>query len=270
MDFLITNDDGIGSPFLRRLCEAAKARGHRVTVCAPATQQSTTSHHYHTHDDIRVTPAELPFADRAYAVQGTPVDCVRIALRCLCPEAQAVFSGINLGYNTGWPIYASGTVGAAREAVLTGVPGFAVSAEPATPEDTLLFFADWAVALAERAIPDPLGLCGVWNLNAPCVPLAQVREAVLCPLHRGIYRDAYACTAQPDGTLLFRQQGLPQDPPSPGSDLDLLSRGHLTCTVLSPDAPEAPERCAALLQVPAENIEKDRICEKNVEPPLPS
>ncbi len=257
MELLLTNDDGIDSPFLRRLAEAARARGHQVTICAPATQQSTTSHHYHTHSGIRVTRREFPFADAAYAVEGTPVDCVRIGLRCLCREAQAVFSGINLGYNTGWPIHASGTVGAAREAVLSGVPGFACSAEPRTPEDTLAFFADWAVILAERVVPDAAALCGVWNLNAPCVPLKDMREAVMCPLQRRIYRDDYTCTEEADGALMFRQYGLEQEAPVPASDLAMLAAGHLTCTVLSPDAPDAPPRCETLLRAAGQQYPTD-------------
>lgn len=248
MHLLLTNDDGISSPFLALLAETAAARGHRVTVCAPAVNQSTSSHRYHTHDDLRALPCEVPGAEAAFAIEGTPVDCVRIALRCLCRDADAVFSGVNLGYNTGWPVYASGTVGAAREAVLTGIPGFAASAEPGTPEDTLRFFAAWAVALAERVVPTDAALDGVWNLNAPCVPLSAVREAVMCPLHRGIYRDAYTCTRQADGTMVFRQFGLEQGPPDPGSDLAMLDAGHVTCTVLSPDAPEASDACRQLLQ----------------------
>ncbi len=247
MNLLLTNDDGINSPFLRCLAEAARTRGHRVTVCAPAAQQSTASHHYHTHGDIRVVPRDLPFADAAFAVEGTPVDCVRIALRCLCPDADAVLSGINLGYNTGWPIYASGTVGAAREAVLTGLAGFAVSAEPRTPAETLSFFMDWALRLVARVVPDSGVPRGVWNLNAPCIPAEAVLDPVMCPLHRGIYRDAYACETAADGTMRYHQYGLAQDPPTPGSDLDLLGRGHITCTLLLPGAPQTPERYAALL-----------------------
>jgi len=249
MKLLLTNDDGIASPFLQLLCLAAKAAGHQVTVCAPSIQQSTTSHHYHTHTPITARPVTFEGADAAFAVDGTPVDCVRIALRSLCPDADAVFSGVNLGYNTGWPVYASGTVGAAREAMFTGVPGFAVSAEPSTPEDTLDAFIRWSLRLAGRVCASPHALDGVWNLNAPCVPLAQVQPPVLCPLHRGIYHDGYGCETQPDGTLLFRLQGLDQPPPTPDSDLDRLSQGHMTCTVLTAEGelPD-PQGCAALLQ----------------------
>ncbi|MBQ8202155.1 MAG: 5'/3'-nucleotidase SurE [Clostridia bacterium] len=236
MKLLFVNDDGIGSPFLRCLYTAAKARGHHVTVCAPSSQQSTTSHHYHTSAEITAHPLTLPDTDAAWSIDGTPVDCVRIALRSLCRNADAVLSGVNLGYNTGWPVFASGTVGAAREAVFTGVPGLAFSAEPRTPEDTLACFADWAIALTEYVAVLPCALDGVWNINAPCVPLAKVQEPVLCDLQPCIYRDDYTCAADADGTLHFRQFGLAQPAPMEGYDLALLEQGHITCTVLRPGA----------------------------------
>lgn len=252
MKLLFVNDDGIDSPFLRRLYMAAKARGHHVTVCAPAAQQSTTSHHYHTGTPVTLHPRTLDGADAAWAVEGTPVDCVRIALRVLCKDAEAVLSGINLGYNTGWPVFASGTVGAAREAVFSGVPALAVSAEPRTPEDTLDHFAAWTIALAEHIVTAPEAKDGVWNINAPCVPLSALQMPVMCGLHPGIYRDAYACTENPDGSLTCRMYGLEQEPPAPGSDLDLLNRGHITCTLLQPDSDDQ-QRYASLLHTVGKN-----------------
>ncbi len=231
MHLLLTNDDGISSPFLAVLADVCRARGHRVTVCAPSVQQSTASHRYTTHEDVAVHRLDK---DR-FAVDGTPVDCVRIALRCIVPGADAVLSGPNLGWNTGWSVYASGTVGAAREALLTGLPALALSAEPRTPADTLDRFLHWALTLLEEPPADaPRGL---WNLNAPCVPLSALREPVTAPLHPGIYADAY--DARPEGDVtLYRMRGLPQMPPAPGSDLALLHLGHITATLLPADAPE--------------------------------
>ncbi|MBQ8555237.1 MAG: 5'/3'-nucleotidase SurE [Clostridia bacterium] len=250
MKLLFVNDDGIASPFLQRLVKAARAQGHRAVVCAPSAQQSTTSHSYHTHTPITAHPYTLEGADEAWAIDGTPVDCVRIALRALCRDADVVLSGINLGYNTGWPVYASGTVGAAREAVFSGVPGVAVSAEPRTPEDTIAFFADWAIAFAERVKDAPSALDGVWNLNAPCVPKHALLEPVMCGLHQGIYRDDYTCTAAADGTLTFTMHGLEQEPPTPGSDLDCLQRGHITCTLLRETTLPVDSRKASPLKTP--------------------
>ena len=128
MHFLIVNDDGINSPFLPILTQAVKRAGHRVTVCVPATQQSAKAHAFSIEQPILAENREVPDADEAWAIFGTPVDSCRIGAMNLAPDADAVISGINLGYNVGMSVYVSGTVGAAREATFLHKPGIAVSA----------------------------------------------------------------------------------------------------------------------------------------------
>lgn len=166
MHFLIVNDDGINSPFLPILTQAVKRAGHRVTVCVPATQQSAKAHAFSIELPILAEKREVPDADEAWAIFGTPVDSCRIGAMNLAPDADAVISGINLGYNVGMSVYVSGTVGAAREATFLRKPGIAVSAEKQTPHDTLAYLSDWAVEMAragtdgvqpERAADSPRG-----------------------------------------------------------------------------------------------------------------
>ena len=142
MHFLIVNDDGITSPFLPILTQAVKRAGHRVTVCVPATQQSAKAHAFSIEQPILAEKREVPDADEAWAIFGTPVDSCRIGAMNLAPDADAVISGINLGYNVGMSVYVSGTVGAAREATFLRKPGIAVSAEKQTPHDTLAYLSD--------------------------------------------------------------------------------------------------------------------------------
>ena len=102
MNILLVNDDGIDSPYLALLCRAAAARGHRVTVCAPSTQQSAKSHSFTIFTPVTVHPREVEGACAAWAVDGTPVDCVRLGLLSLCGDGvDLVLSGINDGFNTG-------------------------------------------------------------------------------------------------------------------------------------------------------------------------
>lgn len=101
MHFLIVNDDGINSPFLPILTQAVKRAGHRVTVCVPATQQSAKAHAFSIEQPILAEKREVPDADEAWAIFGTPVDSCRIGAMNLAPDADAVISGINLGYNVG-------------------------------------------------------------------------------------------------------------------------------------------------------------------------
>lgn len=235
MHFLIVNDDGINSPFLPILTQAVKRAGHRVTVCVPATQQSAKAHAFSIEQPILAEKREVPDADEAWAIFGTPVDSCRIGAMNLAPDADAVISGINLGYNVGMSVYVSGTVGAAREATFLRKPGIAVSAEKQTPHDTLAYLSDWAVEMAEKLVTRGAPELTVCNLNAPPIPRAELKNQVLCPLNRAGYRDSYEQRISPRNQTYFWLSPMKQDPPLPGSDQAYLDAGHPTCTFLTID-----------------------------------
>lgn len=225
MHFLIVNDDGINSPFLPILTQAVKRAGHRVTVCVPATQQSAKAHAFSIEQPILAEKREVPDADEAWAIFGTPVDSCRIGAMNLAPDADAVISGINLGYNVGMSVYVSGTVGAAREATFLRKPGIAVSAEKQTPHDTLAYLSDWAVEMAEKLVTRGAPELTVCNLNAPPIPRAELKSQVLCPLNRAGYRDSYEQRISPRKQTYFWLSPTKQDPPLPGSDQAYLMLG---------------------------------------------
>ena len=246
MHFLIVNDDGINSPFLPILTQAVKRAGHRVTVCVPATQQSAKAHAFSIEQPILAEKREVPDADEAWAIFGTPVDSCRIGAMNLAPDADAVISGINLGYNVGMSVYVSGTVGAAREATFLHKPGIAVSAEKQTPHDTLAYLSDWAVEMAEKLVTSLLPVIDdfertVCNLNAPPIPRAELKSQVLCPLNRAGYRDSYEQRISPRKQTYFWLSPMKQDPPLPGSDQAYLDAGHPTCTFLTIDGQSQEE-----------------------------
>src|SRR5262249_36046749 len=122
MKLLLTNDDGIDAPGLEALYEAARQFGEPVVV-APVDAHSGCSHRVTTDCAIRVSER----GPNLYAVDGTPADCVRVALHSVVPDAAWVLSGINAGGNLGADVWHSGTVAAVREAVLHGRPGVALS-----------------------------------------------------------------------------------------------------------------------------------------------
>ena len=132
MNILVSNDDGILAPGLGLLAEACQTVG-KVTVVAPDREQSGTSHSLTMHRPVR--PARRP--DGSFQVDGTPTDCVLLALGALLAERpDFVFSGVNHGPNMGEDVLYSGTVAAAMEAVTLGVPGIAISfAGPADRPD---------------------------------------------------------------------------------------------------------------------------------------
>ena len=166
MHILIAIDDGIFAPGIRALSKAAEASGHRVTVFAPEEQRSAASHAITLNRALharRVDYGEM----RAFSVDGTPADCVRLGLYLLRDDPpDCVLTGVNNGANRGAAILYSGTVGAAMEGSLCGVPGVAVSLcshldrgyAPA---------ARLGVKTAEWAVEHPLPRGEIYSLNVP-------------------------------------------------------------------------------------------------------
>src|SRR5947209_1509937 len=163
MRLLLTNDDGIAAPGIEALFQAAVQLGEPVVV-APTDALSGCSHRVTTDGPIRIRD-EGP---GRYAVDGTPADCVRVALHRLVPDAAWVLSGINAGGNLGADVHYSGTVAAVREAVLHGWPGIAVSQyrKRALPFDWRRATA-WTVAVLRDLLQRPWTPGTLWNINLP-------------------------------------------------------------------------------------------------------
>ena len=127
MRILLSNDDGIHSPCLRALHDALCEAGHELDVVAPLTEQSGVGCSVTLHNPLRLYPVQEP-GFSGTAVAGTPVDCVKLALTTLLPQPpDLVVVGINNGANKGVDVFYSGTVGAATEAALRGLPAVAFS-----------------------------------------------------------------------------------------------------------------------------------------------
>ena len=189
MRILLTNDDGFDAPGLAALREVAGGFGEVFTL-APATQQSYVGHRVSTATPLLLTT----FGPNQFKLAGTPADCVRVALRGLGESFDWVFSGINHGGNLGADVYTSGTVAAAREAALLGVPAIALSQFHRRPHPD-----DWdtSVSLARRAIEkillDPASSTSYWNVNLPH-PIADPAVVPLteCSLDPGPLDVAFA------------------------------------------------------------------------------
>ncbi len=127
MKILLTNDDGIGAPGVHAAWNALNKAGHDVTVCVPDRPRSAIGHAITMHKPLRVKSVETRDG-LAYTTNGTPADCVSMALLHIVKEAPDLcVSGINLGPNLGDDVHYSGTVGGAMEAMLNGVVSMAIS-----------------------------------------------------------------------------------------------------------------------------------------------
>jgi 5'-nucleotidase len=235
---LLTNDDGIDSPGLlalsRRLAEVAE-----VAVVAPADNQSAVGRGITLRRDLDVDERQVPGATVAFAVTGTPVDCVRIAVLGLAGERpDAVVSGANLGLNLGDDVTYSGTVAAAIEGLLLGLPAIAVSQQSQEGELGFVGEGGWVfepgarfvarllARMAERGFPTDTLL----NVNVPGAVTAGARAA---RLGRRIYRDELLLVGEEGGRRRYRLYGGEGSyHQEPGSDFEAVVDGAIAVTPL--------------------------------------
>ncbi len=182
MHFMLVNDDGYLAEGFRALARAALRMGHRVTVCAPDRERSCASHSFTAHTPLTAKPLEegdLP----GWKIDGLPADCARLGLYLLRGDRpDMVLSGINNGNNLGGATVYSGTVGAAVEAAMCGVPAVASSMASFDPRYGYDAAAELTVRLALWAAEHPLPRGACYNLNVPDVErIRGVRMATLSP-----------------------------------------------------------------------------------------
>jgi 5'-nucleotidase len=159
---LVSNDDGIHSPGLAALAEAVSRHG-RVVVVAPDREQSAVSHALTLHRPLRIDE----IAPGRYTVDGTPTDCVNLAINGILPVRPAlVVSGINKGANLGDDVTYSGTVSAAMEGTLLGIPSIAFSQVGRGGWDFTIA-AEFASRLVEKVLACPLPPDTLLNVNVP-------------------------------------------------------------------------------------------------------
>lgn len=230
MHILIANDDGIFAPGIKALAKAARAAGHKVTVFAPDSQRSAASHAFSLKKPLHAVPVEYEDGIPAYAVDGTPADCVRLGLYLTRGEGvDCVLTGINNGSNRGAAILYSGTVGAALEGSLCGVPAVAVSL--CTYLDRgFEQAAELGVRTLEWAMEHPLPRGEVYNLNVPYdVKVKGIKSATVS--NEFIFPPLY--DELPDGSYVVRDadESLPET--DENSDLNVTNAGYASLSIIS-------------------------------------
>ncbi len=179
MKILISNDDGVDSPGIRALAEAAKQFGE-VTVVAPHRERSTAGHSLTLHKPLRVQEVSPGY----YSTSGTPADCIYLGIREIIKgKPDLILSGINRGANLGTDIHYSGTVAAAREGALMNIPSYAFSMVdmqqlyPSQKAEPLRFEVGGRVAAKVIALTKdkPFPPHSLLNVNIPNVPLENIR-----------------------------------------------------------------------------------------------
>ena len=238
-NILLVNDDGIDSPGIRILAENA-ARIGDVWVVAPDCQCSAMSQRLTIFDPLTIRTVDFPAGVKAaWSVSGTPADCVKAAVNHLLPiRADLLFSGINDGYNTGFDIAYSGTIGAAMEGIMKGIPAYAFS--NCFGEDFSLIERE-LFPIMQEVLAQPAGPGMIWNVNFPGGGLSGClgirRETAVAPTQ--LYLDRYVFEEQPDGSLLMHNRGVPAPPDlaMEGTDVHAVLNGYISvgrvrCAVL--------------------------------------
>ena len=237
MNLLLSNDDGVFAAGIRALAQELKQH-HNVVIVAPESQRSGASHSMTSIQPVRVRSVTLPELPdiTAYAVDGTPADCVRIGCACLDIPIDVVVTGINHGANLGSDVLYSGTVGAAMEGALVGKQALAVSTYPYNPVD---FSAAARAALwtLEYMKKNPLPHGMLLNLNAPELPVSEIRGIRLSGLCLQEYKNTHVEYVDPFGMRFFWAPLEKTTECAPDADTDerWVREGYVTLTPIHYD-----------------------------------
>lgn len=229
---LLVNDDGINSEGITTLATHLKEAGFEITVAAPSRERSAASHSITLRKPVTVDI----LSDQEYSIDGTPVDCVVIAIKKLIKKPiDLVISGINAGQNMGEDIHYSGTVAAAKEAAFLGYKAIAVSLTSYKDQifDTA---AIWIVNLLKNGLINILDKNHVLNINVPNVAMDQIKGIRLTTTgHRKYYNFLKLIDESPEKFTYIIGGDLPVWEKQKGTDAEAVSDNYISLTPLGFD-----------------------------------
>ena len=238
MKILISNDDGIYAPGVRALAEALSDTEHKITVVCPDRERSATGHALTLQEPLRVDQITgvYPLNIEAWACSGTPSDTVKLALDALLSDRpDLVLSGINRGANLGTDVLYSGTVSAAMEGVLEGVPSIAFSLSSFTHLD-FSAAANFAKKMVEAIANSPLEEPILLNVNIPAIAEENICGAVVTRLGIRRYRDQFEKRIDPRGKTYYWLSGvIIEEEAEADTDIQAIRDNYITITPLKYD-----------------------------------
>ncbi len=228
---LITNDDGVYSPGIQILAKRLRELDS-VVIVAPDRERSAAAHSMTLHRPLLIEEIK----EGVYSVNGTPTDCVNIAVKGLLKETpKLVVSGINKGPNLGDDVTYSGTVAGAIEARLLGIPSFAISLA-ARENFRFAEAADVALSVAARISEHGMSEDTLLNVNVPNLPLAEITGTAITRLGKRIYHQMTVERVDPRGKKYYWiGGGEPDWEREEGTDLDAIDRKMVSITPLHLD-----------------------------------
>lgn len=231
---LVTNDDGVNSPGIRKLFSQMKKLG-TAYIIAPDRERSAVSHALTMHRPLKVEK----LGKNIYAINGTPTDCVAIGINKILPEKPAlVVSGINRGANLGDDITYSGTVSAAIESTIMGIPAFAISLVTKDKNLTISYDAPAKIAylIANYILENSLPYDTFLNVNVPDIPFKKIKGIKLTRQGKRIYDNSIHETFDPHGEKYFWiGGGSPYWEHGEDTDIQAIEENYISVTPLHLD-----------------------------------
>lgn len=235
MHFLLVNDDGIHAPGMTSLLESVQGTENEITVIAPQHEQSGMSQAITVHNPLRLTKIE-----RGFMVDGTPADCVKMGIQGLKLKPDLVLSGINNGANLGTDVLYSGTVAAALEALMLGIPAVAFSlCGSGTFMPTATYFVR-KILFEEPGLVHNLDLIpkgSVLNINIPALPLEEIKGVRVTRQGVRHYDGVLEPRVDPRGGIYYWMGGQPATLNEEDVQVDLVAvdQGYVSITPLQFD-----------------------------------
>ncbi len=236
---LVTNDDGVFDPGIKELAKALKQLG-TVTVLAPDKNWSISGHKKTLYKPLRIKKIDLVEGIEAFASDGAPSDCVALALLGFVKEKiDLVVSGINPHANIGNDVTYSGTVTAAFEAAISGLPAVACSLDSPEKFEGELDFSVAAQEVAhicEHVLKNGLPKKTILSVNLPYLPKEEIKGYQITKQGLRIYRDELVTREDPRGVPYYWIGGeFPHGIPELGTDYGALKDGYVSITPLQLD-----------------------------------
>ncbi len=233
---LITNDDGIDSDALPALAEALSSVGE-VDIIAPERNWSGASHSITLFRPLRVRPTKLRSGQPAFMTDGSPTDCVRLAvLGFLKHKPDLVVSGINRGLNMGDDITYSGTVAAAMEGLLSNIPSIAISIGAFGADIDFGPAASFAALLARNILDRGFAPDTLLNVNVPALPRERITGVEVTRLGKRNYRDQLVERLDPYGNPYYWVGGpAVSEEAESGTDVAAVRAGKISVTPIALD-----------------------------------
>lgn len=232
MFIVVTNDDGVYSEGIYKLGKAL-SRAAKVVIIAPDRERSATGHAITVHRPLRVTPVQIREDNKieAYTVNGTPSDCVKLAVEVILDRPpDLIFSGINRGPNLGTDIVYSGTVSAAIEGAILGIPSIAISvAEYETPIYDIA--AEFALSITKQILQVGLSKDTILNINVPSVEKQDITGVAVTYLGNRRYKNTFEKRFDPRGMVYYWMAGeVVEDPIDINSDVGAIKNNMISIT----------------------------------------